>query len=152
MNINYAIESLSDTQDEIKPLAKQQWSELRYEPIAEEEFNPDMDGLLTMEQIGSLLVITARDEGTLVGYLILLCSEMINHAGVYHATENAMYVMHTHRRHGVAQSLVKHAEMICKNNGVKYLSFTVTPTLDYSPLLDEAGFTRTEVVHTKRIN
>jgi GNAT superfamily N-acetyltransferase len=151
MEVQYAIESLDATKDEIKPLAALQWEELKYAPLDEEEFNPDIEGLLTMEQIGSLLVITARDEGELVGYLILLCSEMINHKGSYMAAENAMYVDPAYRRAGIAQSIVKHAVAVCKNNGVKYLSFTVTPKLNYSPLLESLEFEQTEVVYTKRI-
>ena len=117
----------------------------------EEEFNPDLKGLLALESVGSLLTFTARHDGDIVGYLLLLCSEMINHAGVYHASENAMYVDPAYRKAGVATSLIKHAEAVCKEHGVKYLSFTVTPTLDYSGMLERDGYVPNEVVHTKRI-
>jgi len=149
--ITYAIEALAEVEQEIRPLASKQWDELRYAPLDEEEFNPDIAGLLALEAVGSLLVFTARHQDELVGYLILLCSELVNHAGVYHASENAMYVDKAYRKAGVATSLITHAEATCKEHGVKYLSFTVTPEFDYSPMLTATGYLQTEVVHTKRI-
>lgn len=151
MEIQYAIESLEATYEEIIPLAKKQWDELRFAPYEEEEFTPNLDGLFAMESVGSLLVITARSDDELVGYLILLCSELVNHAGVYQAAEHAMYVSKDHRRAGVAQAMVRHATVVCKTNGVTYLSFNVTPTLDYSPLLVAEGFGPTETVYTLKV-
>lgn len=149
--ITYQVESIVDILEEADPLAVAQWEELKYHPLKQEKLNIDYNALANLEHIGFFIAMTARDDGKLVGYLSVLASEMIHHQGVVMAAEDAMYVDDAYRKQGVAENLIKAIILKCKEGNITYFSMSTTPSLDYSPLLERNGFTRTEVTYTRKI-
>jgi GNAT superfamily N-acetyltransferase len=145
------VEYLRDIQGEVQAYGEKQWAEIRYPPLMQEELDPAVDTLLRIEEEGSLLLVTAREAGQMAGYIMVVSSPMLNHQEVNYAMELAMYVGKDYRRCGVARSLMQYCEEVCREAGVHYLTFSVTPTLDYTPLLEAEGYIKTEILHTKRL-
>lgn len=149
--ITWQRESFTAVTEEVVALGTAQWDEIRYSPLLQEELAPDIIALHALEAAGSLLLVTAREDDHLAGYILLVSSAMLNHKDKLYAMEVSMYVDEDYRRKGVARGLMQYCEQVCREAGIHYLTFSVTPALDYSPLLKSEGYTTTEIMHTKRL-
>lgn len=150
--ITYQVESLRNCADEMKVLGAAHWEEVKYAPFEDTKFGQDEDIWFTLEDGGMLRAITARDDGSLVGYLVVLSAPMMNHALYVMATEVGFYVSRTARNGRVGIGLVRFAEELCQKAGIHFLTLSVTPAVDCSNLYERCGFVATERSYTKRLN
>ena len=76
MTIKYQQEFLSTVVEDIKPLLKEHWEEiaLNKEKI---KLNPDWDTYEELEHQGRLKVFTARQDGSLVGYFVIIVGSAV---------------------------------------------------------------------------
>ena len=149
--ITYQVEAASDVIDEMIKYNTMQWEEIKFFPHLEEELDIDIQTIMLASDSGHYVVLTARDNEKLIGYLTVVASHMLHHKEALLATEDAMYVDPDYRKQGIAQELLSRMITICSEAGVKYFSMTVTPTLDYSKLLERNGFTKGEVTYTRKL-
>lgn len=116
------VESVRQCWDDIYPLAKQHQestkSYRRHEP-----FNPDRERYIQYNDMGFFHLITARDNGRLVGYFGVYTSQSM-HSQLNMATEDTFYV-HPEYRHGrVALRILRYVETYLQTLGVHEVLFS----------------------------
>lgn len=81
------------------------------------ELNPDWKQYYKLEEAGALRILTARDNGKLVGYFFTLVWPSLHFAQVLQATSDILYVMPEYRRGGTGAKLIKEAEKMMQDAG-----------------------------------
>lgn len=149
--MNIDIELYEEVFEELLPLAEEHWDEVPFGPWKELGLQLNHEMYFVLEEQGFLRLITARDEGELVGYLALLASEMNHHKGIYQATSDVIYVDPAYRDKGVAKAMLEFAFQDMKANGVEFLNLAVNPNYDFSEFCERSGGVLTEKIYTWRM-
>lgn len=149
--VTFQTESVHQIGEEIREIGRENWDAVKYPPLDEFEFANNDDAYRLMEDENILRVITARVDGELAGYVIIVVSPLQHHANNLAGNEIGFFVKPEYRNGRIGIGLINKAYELCEEAGVDALTFSVTPTIDYSPLLERAGFVETERVYMKRI-
>ena len=89
-------ERFADTLDELRPLHEAHWMETeRYRHGL--AFKPDYAMRLMRETMGTLLQITLRNAGELVGYLVMYPGIVDSYTGTTYAEEDALFIAESAR-------------------------------------------------------
>lgn len=137
-------ERVSDCWDEIDTLARQHHagttSYRRHEP-----YNPDKARYIYNNDIGFFHLLTARDEGRLVGYFGLYLTPSM-HSQLLTATEDTFFIHPDYRQGRLALRMLRHVEQFCQARNVHELLFScemdntsgikgLLGLLDYEPVI-----------------
>lgn len=153
--ICFASETVADVLAEIEPLLRAHWEEIAAHkdkiPLA-----PDYDQYRKLEELGKLLICTARDDGKLVGYSIYLVHRGIHYSKNIVATNDVFYIAPEYRRKLIAgelaaSALLEYAEGKLKARGVSVISMHIKVWKDWSALAEKQGYTRVEYIHQKYV-
>lgn len=154
----FATESVAQVVEEIEPLLRAHWEEIAaYKdkvPLA-----PDYEQYRKLEELGKLLVCTARDDGKLIGYGVYIVNRGFDYSKNIVAVARLFYVEPGHRgdslerieRELVADSLLEFGEEKLKARGVSVISLHIKVWKDWSGLAESRGYTRAEYIHQKYV-
>ena len=136
--IKYQVEPMSTCLDEMKPLLYDSWVELE---DGEYELDPDYEGYQTLEDLGRIRVFIARDDGKLIGYLVVMISHHMHHQTIKYAMSDLIYFTPEYR-HGspAAMGLIQYAEKNLKSDGVKRLIIAMKVEHKFEKLLRYLSF------------
>ncbi len=143
--------SFSSVYEEAIPLTVKHWEEVPFGTWADLGIDVNTENYLLAEEEGYLRTLVVRDEGKIVGYLVLMTSEMNHHKGICQACTDVVYVDPEYRSKGVAKILFEAAEKLCKENGITFFSIGVNPNLDFSSMLEAMDAILTEKTYTWRL-
>ena len=138
-------ESLPDWWDEGRPLFEANAAEVETDPLAISQlfyYSKDRDG--------SLLSLTARWAGALVGYAIFQLLSPAHHATTKVAMCDVIYVSPAYRGRA-ALMLIQEAERIATAIGMHKIVWTVKVDHDWSKVLLRRGYQPTEKLLTRRL-
>jgi hypothetical protein len=117
--------------------------------LGEQEFVPDFDRYLQMEEGGYVRLFTARDEGKLVGYNLMMISTHPHYPGSLWAIQDTLYMAPEWR--GFASiRFIRHVDAELRAEGVKYLLRQVNVNRDFSRTLERMGYDQKEVTYMRR--
>jgi len=141
-------EQLSDALiDELMPLGAAHKQEVSSWP--EEELSPDWPTYFGMQDIGCLLIVTARDDGNLVGYSFCIIQNHLHYSKTKFAHQDLIYIDPSYR--GSGKKLIQFSEDILRDMGVKHINQHVKEKPDFSPMLKRMGYRFCETIYTKRL-
>jgi GNAT superfamily N-acetyltransferase len=131
---------------ELLPLVRRNWRE---SPSYEEgvDADPDFERYRRLDEAGACLFLSARDAGTLIGYVVFFVLQSPHHKSLLVAHGDAFYVLPEHRGHGLA--LYRKAEAMLRERGVKRVGFTVDIGSYLHQLLGSVGYRNDELVVEK---
>jgi GNAT superfamily N-acetyltransferase len=113
--VTYQQEFLMLAEDEITPLAVLEWDESGHPT---QELHIDWESYNRLEEGGQLKFFTARKEGLLIGYFVVLVvaplTSKFDPMGVY----DAVYVHKDYRKSTVGKRLFKFVETCMKEDGI----------------------------------
>lgn len=141
-------EFFDDVRVEIESLIKLHWDmiALNKEKI---KLNPDWDRYASLEGAGHLRIFTVRDEGTLVGYFVVIVGPSLHYKDHLFA-ENDVLFLHPEWRKGLAGvRLIKFAESHLRSDGVSVLHINTKGHASFSPVLDRIGYREIEKNYAK---
>jgi GNAT superfamily N-acetyltransferase len=146
--ITYQVEAWSDVVDEMKPLWFAHWEEVAmdHEAIV---LAPDFKLYEHYEATGALHIVTARENGIVVGYHILIVRPHLHYANDLHAFTDVYYVAPAKRKGWVGIKLFKFSDRTLKQRGVKKIITATKLHLDMSRIFSYLGYRETERVFTK---
>lgn len=149
-NITYQQEFLAQVEDEIKPLLDEHWSEiaLNKDKI---KLNPDWDAYHVFEVEGKLKIFTARSDGSLIGYFVVIVSHNIHYKDHLFACNDIIYLREEYRRGFTAVKMIKFAEKCLKDDGVSVLIINTKTHRPFDKLLSMLKFNQIERVYSKFI-
>lgn len=116
--------------------------------------DPDYNKYLLLADAGKLLILTAKLNGELVGYVIYVIDHATHYKGSLQAMQDVLFVKKDKRKSvlGCGYFLLKKSEQVLKEMGVQVVYQHVKVAHDYSPLLDKLGYEKVETIHQKRLN
>lgn len=149
--ITFQQESFNTIRDECFELAKN-----HYEEIASDKdivkLNPWYYGFEELEKAGAMKIITAKDNGKLIGYAFFLVQRSLHYYDFIVAVADLYYVDPKYRHNNVGTDLLNKSEEILKDLGVHQIYMRTKVYADFSPLLEKNGYNKIEVAYKKNIN
>jgi hypothetical protein len=143
--------------DEILPLAQACWDEstqfkgatCAFAGNRDFKIAPDFDLYQRLEDARNLVILTLRDYGTLVGYLIGFQHTSLHHMGVQCALLDTMYIEPEFRSYTVI--LTEKFEKVMRERGVDIIGAPVHRNGPVYAVLAARGYTDDDSVMEKRI-
>lgn len=131
-------------------LFQEDWDETN--PFAEQiDFNLNYAKYFALEVQGRLLIVTARDDGKLVGYIGFVASISLQH-NRYVARSVGLFVAKSHRGGMIGYNLIKKAIELQKGTDIKKIQISYGPFRDISKMLKRFGMELEETVYGMVIN
>jgi ribosomal protein S18 acetylase RimI-like enzyme len=146
----YKEEKYDEVINEIKPLL-----DLHYEEIALDKdvikLNPDYDAYKSMNARGVIKIISARQDGKLIGYCICVVKGHLHYKDSLTAHNDIFYIKPEYRQGLTGVKLFKATEEIMKKYGVQRIIMNVKRSNDIGAIFERLGYKETERVYTKII-
>jgi len=144
----YATEKLKDIIEELKPLFVKHWQEIaHYKDI---ELNPDYDKYQMMEEKGLLKIFTLRDNSDLIGYAVFVITFHPHYKQSLQAIEDIIFI--DPARRGVGKAFIKWCDEQLKVLDVQEVVHHIKFAHDWSLVLVEMGYEKTEMRLSKRLD
>jgi GNAT superfamily N-acetyltransferase len=146
--ITYQQESCVTYKGDAINLLEQHWEEiaLNKEVI---HLNPDWDAYAELEDRGLLKIFTARSEGKLVGYFVVICRNHLHYKDHVFAFNDVLYLHKDYRKGFTGAKLMKFAEECLKHDGISVLVVNTKRHKPFDILLSWLGYKHVENVYTK---
>lgn len=113
----------------------------------------DWDSFRILQDEGCLLGLAAFDmKSNLVGYIVVITTPMLHHAGNFMAITDSFYVHPKHRKHGVFEALLNKAREMCKEAGVVAFRVGVNQNFPLDPeMLTKLGLHHVETIYQQEL-
>lgn len=146
--IKIAHESLLNVKAELIPLLDKHWAET--EPNQDTILlDPDWREYARLDQQGILHIFTARDEGNLIGYCVVMISRSVHHKDHVFASTDVIYVKPDYRKTATGSDLISFAEKFCNENNVSLMTLNMKTEYPFDNLMLRMGFNLIERVYHK---
>ena len=146
MKVTIQEERFSDVIEEAQPLLVRHWEETgRDKDII--PLSPNYARYAEAESKGMLCVLTARNEGILVGYFCFIVCLHLHHSTILWAVSDTMWVDPAHRSLALWNELNDASERALLGRGVVKLHMIVAPELAH--LLTRRGYLAEEIAFGK---
>ena len=90
--ITYQVETLAATRDEALPLLDRHYDEIaQFKGV--QKLDPDWETYDALEKTGKLWVMTVRDRGIMVGYIVMVISRALHYRNLIMATEDIHFLL-----------------------------------------------------------
>ena len=113
------------------------------------KLDPNWEEYGRLDAAGILRIFTARDNGKLVGYFVLMVSQSVHYKAHKFATNDILFVLPDSRAGATGYKLIKFAEDHCKNDGVSLLMVNTKVHLPFDSLMVGMGFDLIERIYSK---
>lgn len=139
----FQVERVTDVLDEIKPLLEEHWREIA---LYRDRFplNPDYEKYKTLDAAGMAHVVTARDQGRLIGYCISFIMPHLHYQDCIIAMNDILFITKEYRHGRTGMKLISFAEQDLARRGVHRFIIHVKRSHDFGPMLERMDFTETE--------
>lgn len=138
--------------EEVAPLFEEHYKEIaHYQDIP---LDPDYEKYISFGELGNLLILTAKYNEELVGYIIYTIGYAPHYKGSLQASQDILFVKKGLRKSllGCGLLLLRKSEEVLKEMGVQVIHQHVKVKHDFSPMLEKLGYTHVEKIYTKRID
>lgn len=148
--ITYQLEPWSAYYRDCQALWVEHYEELavRKERMA---MKPDVAAYQRLEAAGALSILTARDDGRMVGYILSTVRPHLHYADVLCGFEDAYFLSKSHRKGMTGVRLLREWEKAMRARGVQLVFAMTKPWLDMRPLFERLGFSQSDYVMSKWI-
>lgn len=110
-------------------------------------FDLNIEACENLFKHGNLKVITAREDGKFVGYILWMVISPLDMQTTLSGTCYAVYVSPEYRKTGVGRKLFEVSIRRLKSLGVKRLFSSVRDSMDFSSLIESMGGRKFETVY-----
>jgi len=143
-----AHECLASVKEDIKPLIEKHW-ELVALNQGKIKLNPNWEEYAKLDSAGTLRVFTARQDGELVGYCVLMVGRSAHYKDHIFANNDVLFVLPDSRAGATGYKLTKFAEDYCRDNGISLLNINTKVHLPFDSLMLSMGFDLVERIYSK---
>ena len=148
--MEYKAEFIKDILHELEPLLEEHWEEVAWykDKI---KLKPDYSKYVQMQENNSLLCVTVRDEGKLIGYNINFLQYHPHYSDHVYAINDIVFLLPEHRHGHIAKQMLESTEEILKHIGASVVTLHMKPDHTFVTLAEHCGFKRQEYVYSKYI-
>ena len=144
------VEKFEDIIEELKPLLEAHWKEIaNYQ--SEIKLDPDYVKYQTMSDQDMLHMVTARQDGKIVGYHINFIIPHMHYKQHLFAFNDILYLCPSLRKSSVALRMFKYTEKNLKKLGVSVITVHMKVEFPFDRLCEYLGYSYTERLYTKYI-
>jgi GNAT superfamily N-acetyltransferase len=149
--VHFNVEPLDvDLYQEIMLLLPRHWDEVApYKDMM--WLNPDLDVYLKLQALGKLIVCTARADGALVGYFVVMMSPHLHYKHILVATEDIHYLLPEYRHGWTGVRLMKFSEKMADAAGCRLITGRAKAKSEHGALYKRLGYDLMDEVYTKRL-
>lgn len=148
--MNYQQEFLATVEKDIRPLL-----ERHYKDIAVNQdkikLNPDWEAYHSLEQDGMLKIFTAREQGELVGYFVVIVHRNLHYKDHLFASNDVIFLHPDHRKGRTGIKLIQFSEKCLREDGVSVLAINTKVHKPFDKLMQFLGFSLVERIYSKYI-
>lgn len=146
--MKFALENLGNVKEDIKPLIEEHWKEIALDKGAI-KLNPDWDAYGAYDFIGSLRVYTAREDGQLMGYFVVLVSRSLHYKDHTFANNDIIFLKKEARQGLTGFKLIKYAVQQLEAEGVSKIHINTKIHQPFDVVLERLGFNCIERIYSK---
>ena len=149
--ITYSEDLFENVLMDFMTLLPEHMAEMNYFQRNGAKFDPDYGAYCKGQEQGKFVLVTAKDHGVLVGYIVFAIGTHIRYKSTLVAQEDLYYVVPDYRRQGIAKRLFEEAEKVLKSYNVDYIFASTKTYLDRSGLLEQSGYEQFEKRFAKKL-
>lgn len=150
MTVIFNVEKYDDCFEEVLPLLQDHYEEVAmYQDNI--ELNPDYSKYKELCDNGALHIVTARDEGELVGYFISIIVDHIHYKDHKYALNDIVFLKQHYRNQRSGVGLFQYAENALKDLGVSVITIHMKTKLPFDALCKGLGYDYAERNYSKYI-
>jgi len=145
----FQVESVEDWASESKDLVYAHWQELGLD--LDLEIAPDFEKMAMLEKMGMFKVITVREDGRMVGYLLAVVSTHLHYRYSPKMLIVDAYYVSPECRSGTGVKLIRFTEDLAQRLGAIKIYFSCKVHKDHSQLFQALGYRLSDYAFTRRI-
>jgi hypothetical protein len=123
-----------------------------YDEIAQfkdvQKLAPDFEAYDRMEKAGKLWVMTVRDEGILIGYIVMFLSNDLHYRELRRATEDIHFIVPEHRKGILGYKMLARMKEEMKLLGVHTITVRTKADNSHGVLFERLGGVLHDLVYT----
>mgnify|MGYP000061752851 CR=1 FL=1 len=144
--VDYRQEFLSQSEDEVTPLAILEWEESGHPT---QELHIDWDSYNRLEDAGQLKFFTARKDELLIGYFVVIVVSPLTTKHELMGVYDAVYVHKDYRKSTVGKRLFKFVETCMKEDGIYRVLASSSAKSPIGNFLTRMGYHEVETKYEK---
>jgi len=145
--IEFKLENLANVKREAEPLLKQHWEEIALNKDII-KLNPDWRAYAELDRVNALRVFTARKDGKLVGYFVVIVSKALHYADHLFANNDIIFLTKPARKGLTGVKLIKFAIDSLAAEGITKLHINTKAHQPFDAILERLGFEEIERVYS----
>lgn len=146
--MKFAHENLANVKEDILPLIEEHWKEIALNKDVI-KLNPDWDAYAAYDYIGALRVYTARQDGQLMGYFVVLVSKSLHYKDHTFANNDIIFLRKQAREGMTGVKLIKYAVSCLEKEGVSKILINTKIHQPFDVILERLGFNCIERIYSK---
>lgn len=151
-HLSFQVEAFSAVQPELLPLFPRHWEELALDK-EEVPLDPDWARYAQMEATGAISMVTARENGRLVGYCIMLLGPGLHYRTCYDAKMDIFWIAPEQRGHAMpGLRLFRAVEKELRRRGVQRVYLGSKLHKDVGRLFVALGYHPVETWYSKMLS
>jgi len=115
------------------------------------KLNVDEEKYLLMEARGGADCYTLRDNGKLVGYMIILSSTHLHYKDSIFSSVDVLFIHPDYRNGLYAIRFMKYVEKAVKDKGASVMTYHIKTFHDYPAIFERLGFVGVETIYAKNL-
>lgn len=145
--MDFALENLAKVRREIEPLLEEHWKEiaLNKDKI---KLNPDWRAYADLDSINALRIYTARKDGKLMGYFVVIVSKSLHYRDHLFANNDIIFLTKSARKGLTGVKLIKFALDSLEAEGVTKVHINTKAHQPFDAILERLGFEEIERVYS----
>jgi GNAT superfamily N-acetyltransferase len=145
--MEFALENLARVRREIEPLIKQHYDDIALNKDII-KLNPDWEGYARLDNINALRVYTARKDGELVGYFVVIVSKSLHYRDHLFANNDIIFLAKSARKGLTGVKLIKYAIESLAAEGITKLHINTKAHQPFDAILERLNFEEIERVYS----
>lgn len=145
--MDFALENLANVKRDIEPLIKQHYDEIALNKDVI-KLNPDWEGYARLDRVNALRVYTARKDGKLMGYFVVIVSKSLHYRDHLFASNDLIFLAKSARRGLTGIKLIKFAIESLESEGISKLHVNTKAHQPFDAILERLGFEEIERVYS----
>lgn len=146
--IKYAVEHYYDVIEEIKPILLEHWREVAWHKD-KIPYAPDWEKYEAMADAGILHIVTARDDGKLIGYYVSMIMPGLHYKHTTFGTNDVLFVDPEYRGGRTAYGMFKFAFKALKEAGCDIVFLHMKTDQPFERLCEALGMEKQEYLFSK---
>lgn len=146
--VEFAVEQFEPFLPDCKTLLQQHWEEIARDKDVI-KLDPNWEQYEWLAKHNLLLIVTARDDGWLVGYIVGMVQPHLHYKSSLTCFTDLFFLQKPYRKGLTGYKLIKRYRDEAKKKGAQKIYISMKLALDIDPLLRRLGFTAIEKVYAQ---